>query len=255
MIFVALALLGFGVCDLVRWSPDRVGGLRAAAAALSGAAAVVVVAALAGLAVARVALAGGISLAVLWVWAAYDPIASKGPKPEHALILVVGVVTLLVAVSGSADPVGGEVATWYSNLGFGFARSLPVDQFVLGLGAACFLLATGNRIVRFTLVATEASLLEGEGTMRGGRVLGPMERLIVAAAVISGGVAAAGFVIAAKGLLRFREIRSADQSGAKGPSAEERQSKADEITEYFLIGTFASVVLAGTVSVLVLAGA
>jgi hypothetical protein len=84
--------------------------------------------------------------------------------------------------------------------------------------------------------------------MRGGRVLGPMERIIVAAAVLSGDVAAAGFVIAAKGLLRFREI-----PGATGKSGETQQPKADEITEYFLIGTFTSVALAAAVSVLVLA--
>lgn len=75
-----------------------------------------------------------------------------------------------------------------------------------------------------------------------------MERLIVAAAVVSGGVAAAGFVIAAKGLLRFREIRDTER-----PPPD--QSKVDEITEYFLIGTFTSIIVAAVVSVLVLAAA
>jgi hypothetical protein len=255
MIFVALALLGLGVCDLVRWSPDRVRAARAVVAALSGAATVIAVAALSGMAAASVALAGAVALAVLSAWSAYDPIQSQRAKPEYALVFVVGFAGFLVAVSGAADPVGGDLAVWYSNLGFGFARGIPVDQFVLGVGGACFLLATGNRIVRFTLVATEASLLEGEGTMRGGRVLGPMERLIVAAAVVSGGVAAAGFVIAAKGLLRFREIRDADRTGVPGRREQVPQPKADEVTEYFLIGTFTSVILAAGVSVLVLAGA
>jgi len=77
--------------------------------------------------------------------------------------------------------------------------------------------------------------------MRGGRLLGPMERLIVAGSVISGDVAGAGFVIAAKGLLRFREIRGTDQP------------KVDEITEYFLVGTFTSVLVAAIVGILVLA--
>ena len=48
-------------------------------------------------------------------------------------------------------------------------------------------------------------------------------------------------MIAAKGLLRFREIRGAEQP------------KVDEITEYFLIGTFTNVVVAAAASVLVLA--
>ena len=68
------------------------------------------------------------------------------------------------------------------------------------------------------------------------------------------GIAAAGFVIAAKGLLRFREIRGADQMAATGQPEETQQPKADEVTEYFLIGAFTSVVLAAAVSVLVLAG-
>jgi hypothetical protein len=46
---------------------------------------------------------------------------------------------------------------------------------------------------------------------------------------------------AAKGLLRFREIGGASKSNV------------DEVTEYFLIGTFTSTVLAAAVAVLVLA--
>jgi hypothetical protein len=138
-----------------------------------------------------------------------------------------------MALSGSADPVGGKIMDWYSRLGFSFIRHVSADQFVLAVAAVLFLLASANRVVRFTLAATADSLLKGEDTMRGGRILGPMERLIVAATVVSGNVAGAGFVIAAKGLLRFREIRSGDQRNA--------EPKVDQITEYFLVGTFTSV--------------
>jgi hypothetical protein len=78
-----------------------------------------------------------------------------------------------------------------------------------------------------------------------------MERLLVAAAVISGGVAGAGFVIAAKGLLRFREIQAPERRG-KGRI---RGPRVDEITEYFLIGTFVSILIAATAAILVLAAA
>jgi hypothetical protein len=119
------------------------------------------------------------------------------------------VLAALLALSGSADPVQGRLAEWYSQLGFGFPRDISVDQFTLGAGAAVFLLATGNRLVRLTLAATEASLLKGEGTLRGGRVLGPMERLMVAAAVVSGGLAGAGFVVAAKVCCAFARSEEA----------------------------------------------
>lgn len=174
---------------------------------------------------------------------AYDLLPEERAKPEYALALVVGVIAVLLGLSGSADPLGGDLASWYSNLNLGFTGDVSVDQFVLAAGAGLFLLATGNRIVRFTLAATEAALDEDENAMRGGRILGPMERLIVSAAVISGDVAGAGFVVAAKGLLRFREIRDTEKSGV------------DEITEYFLVGTFTSVVVAAVVGVLVLAAA
>jgi hypothetical protein len=74
-------------------------------------------------------------------------------------------------------------------------------------------------------------------------VLGAIERVFVAASLVSGSLAGAGFVIAAKGLLRFREI------GGTG------QPNVDEVTEYFLIGTFTSVLVAAVAAVLVLAAA
>lgn len=103
------------------------------------------------------------------------------------------------------------------------------------------MLGTANRIVRYALNATGVSLAQGEGTLRGGRMLGPVERIFVAASIVSGSLAGAGFVVAAKGLLRFREIGEAGQP------------KVDEVTEYFLIGTFISVLVAAATAVLVLA--
>jgi hypothetical protein len=251
LIYVTLALLGFGIVDLVRWSPQKVGSWHAAVAAIAGVAAVAGVAELSGMEDSEVGLASVLGLVVFSLWSAYDLIESEHAKPAYPLVLVLGTILALLAISGSAEPVDGELGTWYANLDFGFARDIPVDQFILGVGAACFLLATGNRIVRYLLLATEARLLKSEGTLRGGRVLGPMERLIVAAAVVSGGIAGAGFVIAAKGLLRFREIQAPGRSGAR----QIRQPRVDEITEYFLIGTFASVVIAGIIAILVLASA
>lgn len=242
MIIVALALLGFGIGDLVRWSPDPVGKKRAAIAVLAGAAAVAIVSALCGMPAGRVALATIVALLVLFLWSADCLLPSLRVRPEYPLAFMVGTMAAAIALSGAAEPIGGDAATWYSNLDFGFVHEVPLDQFVLGVGALLFLLSTGNRIVSLTLAATSSSLAkQGEGAFRGGRLLGPMERLIVVASVVSGDLAGAGFVIAAKGLLRFREIRASDKS------------TVDEVTEYFLIGTFVSVVLAAAVGVLLLA--
>lgn len=243
MSFVALGLLGFGVADIVRWSPDRIGMCHAAVAAAAGTAAVVAVAALAGMGSSTVLIAAVVALAVLLVWSAYDQLPPEPARPEYALLLLAGTLVLLFALSGSADSIGGKLEAWYANLGFGFTDRVSVDQFVLGLGAGLFLLVTANRVVRYTLASTRDSLVEEESNLRGGRLLGPMERLLVAATVISGDLAGAGFVIAAKGLLRFREIHG------------DGQPKVDEVTEYFLVGTFTSVLMAAAVGVLVLAAA
>ena len=240
MILVALALLGFGVADLVRWSPDGKQPLRALVAVLTGTVMVGTVASLSGMDSLGVVLSSVVSFATLGLWSAHGLLPSERSKPVFVLSLLMGVILVLVALSGSAGGIGGDVATWYSNLGFGFVHRVSVDQFVLGASAALFLLGTANRIVQLVLRAAGSSLLDGEGTLHGGRLLGPMERLIVAGAVVSGSVAAAGFVIAAKGLLRFREIGEAE-------------TKVDEITEYFLIGTFTSIGLAAAMAILVLA--
>jgi hypothetical protein len=148
----------------------------------------------------------------------------------------------LFAASSVADPIGGDAESWYSNLPFGFVETVPIDQFMLGLSGGLFLMATTNRIIRLLLDAASVSWQRGESVLKGGRVLGPMERLLIGAIVLAGDPAAAAIVITAKGLLRFPEIRG-----------ETRDPGPDAVTEYFLIGTFASMFIAATLAVLVLA--
>jgi hypothetical protein len=71
--------------------------------------------------------------------------------------------------------------------------------------------------------------------LKGGRMLGPMERVLILALGLAGEVTAAAVVGGAKGLLRFPELHRGTK---EGPS---------DLTEYFLIGTLASwlVALAG----------
>jgi hypothetical protein len=113
---------------------------------------------------------------------------------------------------------------------------------VLGLSAVVFMTASGNRIVRLVLDAAGVSRRTSESALKGGRLLGPLERLIVFAIVLAGDPAAAAIVVTGKGLLRFPEIRT-----------EARQPGPDSVTEYFLIGTFVSLLIASLLAVLVLA--
>ncbi len=65
-----------------------------------------------------------------------------------------------------------------------------------------------------------------------GRVIGALERLMTFFFVMNGAYGALGFLIAAKGMTRFKQL-------------DDR-----EFAEYFLIGTFLSIILAGSVALL-----
>lgn len=243
MILLSLALTGFAVADLLRWSPDRVSRRRTALAAAGATAVTVALAALSGFQVAGVVVTGAATLTMLAVWLLFDQPPLRHLGSGYPLAWITTILFALVASSGSVDPISGPLDTWYSNLGFPFARSVAIDQFVLGLSAGLFLLSTANRVVRLVLEAAGTPATTSENTLRGGRLLGPMERVVVGAMVLAGEPAGAALIIAAKGLLRLPEIRD---------STDQEEGKGDQVTEYFLIGTFSSLLLAAGLSVLVL---
>jgi hypothetical protein len=65
-----------------------------------------------------------------------------------------------------------------------------------------------------------------------GRVIGALERLMTFFFVLNGAYSALGFLIAAKGMTRFKQL-------------DDR-----EFAEYFLIGTFLSIILAGSAALI-----
>lgn len=243
MILVTLTLLGLAVADLVRWSPTKVGLGRAWSGACLGAVLVIGVAGLSGLSFAQATIVSAAAILVLAVWVGFDYLPSSA-APGGLLAWIVAALAVMFAFSGSFGPIAGPLGSWYSGLGFGFVDAVPVDQFFLGLAAGLFLTASANRIVRLLLDAAVGEWQAREGVLAGGRIIGPLERLIVAAIVLAGDPAAAAIVVTGKGLLRFPEIRN--EAANPGP---------DAITEYFLIGTFASLVVAAGLAVLVLGSA
>ncbi|MDQ3724414.1 MAG: hypothetical protein M3335_00750 [Actinomycetota bacterium] len=136
------------------------------------------------------------------MWVGFD-YRSPDAKPGWPLVWILVVFVTLFAFSGSAASIEGPLERWYSNLPFGFVQDVPVDQFVLGLSAALFLMASVNRVVRLVLDAAVTSWEKSEGKLAGGRLLGPLERLIIGAVVLTADPAAAALVVTAKGLLRF----------------------------------------------------
>ncbi len=250
MSWLTLLLLGVGVADLLaaarptpRWIPAALG------AALAG-----VTGLLAGLTTAPdIAALALVAVSVL-VWGAVTVSAEASPlhaRRTLALLAVPGVG--LLALSGFASPIGGALARWIAWMQLPAVGALPPGSVLLLAALALVNTATANRLVRLVLIAIHAQppRLAGAGPgaapaserLRGGRLLGPMERLLILGFGAAGYLEAAAVVVAAKGLLRFPELQAAARTA---------QNTVDEVTEYFLVGTFTSL-LVGLGSVVLLA--
>jgi hypothetical protein len=153
------------------------------------------------------------------------------------LVLLCGAV-LLILLAGAVTPAGGWLADWLRTSPWHALSRLSVDRFLLVVGLFGMQLSTGNELVRLVLGAVGAIRPHGQpqvtDQLRGGRLLGPMERLFILGLGLAGEITAAGLVVAAKGLIRFPELT------ARRAGTEINGIGIDEVTEYFLLGSFVS---------------
>jgi hypothetical protein len=246
--WLAVWLVGVGLADLVRaggW-PRAVRGsivvgvlsvaLLAAAAALTAPVDLVVLA---------------VSLVCLGVWVRLSTQAmTTGSGHWSALAALGGGAVLLLALSGWASPVDGPLADWlaWADLPLVGPGSSPA-QVLLVVGVLLVNLATANVIVRLVLVSVGAmrpvphldlgTEPQPSDQLRGGRLLGPMERVLIIGLGLTGQLTAAGLVIAAKGLIRFPELQAKRDEHTTVEAV-----GIDAVTEYFLLGSFLSWLLA-----------
>lgn len=234
MSWLGLLLVGFGVTDLV-CSLLR----RPRVAEAAGALAVVLLGPLAGLTsagdLASVAALAGVT--VLW---GRSVTRGFGAGPPALPLAVLGVsVAAGLLLTGLAPEAGGALGRWLDASGLDVLAGLDPDRALLLAGVLLAQLSTGNVVVRLVLAASRTAnpMRSGPGapvpTLKGGRLLGPMERLLIVGLGLAGEVTAAGIVIAAKGLLRFPELQATRQEAGRGPGIH-------EVTEYFLVGSFVS---------------
>jgi hypothetical protein len=237
---LALFLLGIGCTDLVHSVlPTRF------VPGIAGAAATLVLGLLAG-------LTGWPDLVAVLALAAYafawERVVALGFRTRRAVVplvmLMVGLVAVLL-LSGQAGAAGGPYADWLRQAQVPVLGDLDADRALLLLGVVLLQLSTGNVLVRLVLSATGtmrpdlAGGLQGPArTLKGGRLLGPLERVFILGLGLAGNLTAAAIVVAAKGLLRWPEL-----------SSPQEQDKVHRLTEYFLVGSFVSwlVALAGLV--------
>jgi hypothetical protein len=136
--------------------------------------------------------------------------------------------TLLLAASANIWPQSqrGFIMEWMEAVPY-FQVEISQEKLVLFVGMLLALQATGNALVRAILrIAGTAPSSENE--LRGGRIIGPLERSLIFGLALAGEPTAAALVISAKGLLRFPELSHEDKA------------KIHSVTEYFLIGSLAS---------------
>jgi hypothetical protein len=127
------------------------------------------------------------------------------------------------------------------NLPFPTIAGASTDQVVFVAGVLLILFATSNAIVRLVLTAMGTRFSNAEQRLRGGRVIGPLERVLIFGLGLAGQATAAALVIGAKGLLRYPELNNLrGEQGAGGSSAR----PIDVVTEYLLIGSLTSWLLA-----------
>jgi len=127
-------------------------------------------------------------------------------------------------IAGSNSPLSHLVGEFSILRGASPAKALVI------FGAAVYLASSGSSLVRlvFSVAGTTATKTQVE-TAHNGRLIGIIERWFILGFVLSGNTDTAGFVIAAKALLRFPEL-------SKDPSA----AAAEGRTEYVLLGSLVS---------------
>ncbi|MBN9606697.1 MAG: hypothetical protein J0G30_08815 [Actinomycetales bacterium] len=253
----ALLLVAVGAGDLARGARSLALGWVLAAVAWSATLALGLLGGAPPIAVSLAVLGG-----VAWSMAAEGLSGSRStPLPVVALLAIAVVVALAADGALPAPPptvLGAEVAR--------LAGGATLARVLLVLGAVLVLLRTANLIVRATLVQAVDRRLEpvagrpaasgwrvrlgsreigavepvvaasAPSRLRGGRIIGPLERGFVLALALLGAWAALGALVAAKGIVRFPEISRDRPSG----------SKAEE----FLIGSLASWAVAGALALL-----
>ncbi|RFA14844.1 hypothetical protein B7R22_09030 [Subtercola boreus] len=179
-------------------------------------------------------------------------------------LIVLAVILLLADRTGLA--LSGYLVDGQRDAATAALRDAPLPQIALFFGVGLFLAESANIVVRIALhprsrvQATsmpvdddDESLPDGAShdedltrtDLKGGRLIGPLERLLIVAIVLAGLAPIAAALVAAKGIVRFPEIAQ-DARGGDGLSG----TKA----EYFLVGSLVSwATAAGAIALLVAA--
>jgi hypothetical protein len=231
MSWIALLLLGVAVADLghsirpARVVPECIGAATA-----------VVVGVLCGLTDLRDVAALVVIAAVVVAWGATVRQGFGRDRAAIPLLLLSSALVAAVALAPAAGTTGGLLEDWLARDPLPVLDGFTADRVLLLLATFLVQMSTGNVIVRLVLAATgtvnpakAGGIDDPETQLKGGRLLGPLERIFILGLGLAGHLTAASIVVAAKGLLRFPELQSKPD-----------QDRIHRLTEYFLVGSFVS---------------
>jgi hypothetical protein len=229
--WMALLLIGIAVADLghsvrpVPIVPECTGALVA-----------VLVGILCGLTEGRDVLAMAVIAGVVVAWGQTVRQGFGRNRASVPLVLIGVAFLVAVLVAPAAGQASGWLGDWLAEDPWPVLDGVDADRLLLLIGVFLAQLSTGNVLVRLVLAATgtvnptRLGGVDDPGTrLKGGRLLGPMERVFILGLGLAGHLTAASIVIAAKGLLRFPELQSRTD-----------QARIHQLTEYFLVGSFVS---------------
>ena len=167
--------------------------------------------------------------------------AERSGRYQATPLVVFGpAIAALILLSGWGSDVGGLVGHWTAWVGLRRRAAEPGAD-----GRRCSAGPAGDRqqVVRLVLGSVGAVKPAGQpqasDQLKGGRLLGPMERLLIVGLGLAGQLTMATAVVAAKSIIRFPEI-----SAKRDREGNPERVGIDDVTEYFLVGSFASWILA-----------
>jgi len=164
----------------------------------------------------------------------------KGPsnweRPRWALLALAAPLAISVVVA-THDSAPGALDAWLEASPFARASSMQAGEWVLLCGVLLFLTAPANGIVRAVLTVAGTPWSRSAERLRGGRLIGVLERWLIFGLAMAGEPTAAALIVSAKSLLRFPEISKMPKDP---PNTGLGVSEIDTVTEYFLLGSLLS---------------
>jgi hypothetical protein len=227
---IGVWLLAVGACDLLRASRDTTSPRRRVLLVLVGCGLLAIAGAALRFPAGWWAWVGVVWAVTLVGWVVGSSLALQPGHHRRAMWRAVAFAALVVPVVvlgllGTTLPAPVHVPAGWGSTVLG---QVGPTRTVLVAGVLLFELSTANIVVRLLLDAIGVPASTNEENLRGGRLLGPMERVFILVLALGGELTAAAVVVAAKGLLRWPELRS-QQAGGPTP-----------VSEYLLIGSLAS---------------